>query len=124
MNRLSLSSLPSLPASLRPPIDPCAVEIGIVHLGIGAFHRAHQAAFTQSAMAATGDLSWGICGVTQRSATVAEHLAPQDGLYTVLVRSPNGNAAQVNAAVRAVLAGTRQRAEIVARIASPTVRLV
>lgn len=124
MSRLSLSSLGSLPADLRPPIDSRAVEVGIVHLGIGAFHRAHQATYTQAAMAATGDLSWGICGVTQRSAAVAEQLAPQDGLYTVLVRSAEAEAAQVNAAVRAVLPGTERRAETVARIASPAVRLV
>ena len=55
---------------------------------------------------------------------MAEQLRPQDGLYTVLVRSPDGDAAQVNAAVRAVLPGTQQRAETVDRIASPAVRLV
>jgi fructuronate reductase len=124
MTRLSLSSLASVPAGARPPVDPAAVEIGIVHLGIGAFHRAHQATYTQAAMAATGDLRWGICGVTQRSATVAEQLAPQDGLYTVLVRSPGSDVAQVNAAVRAVLPGTTRRAETVSRLASPAVRLV
>jgi fructuronate reductase len=124
MSRLSLATLGSLPAAVRPPVDPRAVEVGIVHLGIGAFHRAHQAVYTQAAMAATGDLSWGICGVTQRSAAVAEQLAPQDGLYTVLVRSAHGDEAQVDAAVREVLPGTAHRAGTVARIASPAVRLV
>jgi fructuronate reductase len=124
VRRLSLSTLPGLPAAVRPPVDPRAVEVGIVHLGIGAFARAHPATYTQAAMAATGDLSWGICGVTQRSAAVAEQLGPQDGLYTVLVPSPQGDEAQVNAAVRAVLPGTQRRAEALARIASPGVRLV
>ena len=124
MSRLSLSTLASLPVAVRPPVDPRAVEVGIVHLGIGAFSRAHQATYTQAAMAATGDLSWGICGVTQRSATVADRLVPQDGLYTVFVPSPDGDAAQVNAAVRAVLPGAQRRAETVARIAAPAVRLI
>ncbi|MFI9553111.1 mannitol dehydrogenase family protein [Nonomuraea endophytica] len=56
---------------------------GIVHLGIGAFARAHQAVFTEEAMAATGDDRWGICGATMRGPGVAERLGPQDGLYSV-----------------------------------------
>ena len=43
--------------------------------------------FTQAAIAASGDTGWGYCGVTQRSRAVIDQLAPQDGLYSVLVRS-------------------------------------
>ncbi|GAB4084623.1 mannitol dehydrogenase family protein [Myceligenerans cantabricum] len=64
------------------PVHP--ERIGIVHLGIGAFHRAHQAVYTERAMAATGDLTWGVLGVTQRSATVRDQLRPQGGVYGVL----------------------------------------
>jgi fructuronate reductase len=103
--RLSLTSRPrEVPAS-----------VGIVHLGIGAFHRAHQAVYTEDA----GD-GWGICGITQRSAAVAERLAPQDGLYSVLVRGPDGVSARVIGAVREVLTGEATAA----RIADPAVRVV
>ncbi len=61
--------------------------VGIVHLGIGAFHRAHQAVYTEDAMLAADDRRWGICGVTQRSAAVRDQLGPQQGLYGVLQRS-------------------------------------
>lgn len=70
--RLSLGTLGSVPAAARPPIDPREVGIGIVHLGIGAFARAHPFVLTQEAMAVTGDLGWGVCGITQRSTTVAD----------------------------------------------------
>jgi fructuronate reductase len=90
-------------------------SVGIVHLGIGAFHRAHQAVYTEDA----GD-GWGICGITQRSAAVAERLAPQDGLYSVLVRGPDGVSARVIGAVREVLSGEATAA----RIADPAVRVV
>ena len=62
------------------------MSVGLVHLGLGAFHRAHQAVFTEDAAAATGENRWGILGVTQRSARVVEQLAPQDGLYGVLTK--------------------------------------
>jgi fructuronate reductase len=90
-------------------------SVGIVHLGVGAFHRAHQAVYTEDA----GD-GWGICGITQRSAAVAERLTPQNGLYSVLVRGPDGVSARVIGAVREVLTGEATAA----RIADPAVRVV
>ena len=63
-----------VPVGIDAPVMPTAV--GIVHLGIGAFHRAHQAVYTERAAIATGDTSWGILGVTQRSATSS---APRAG---------------------------------------------
>ncbi|GAA1848698.1 mannitol dehydrogenase family protein [Myceligenerans crystallogenes] len=72
----------ALPEGVAAPVHP--ERVGIVHLGIGAFHRAHQAVYTERAMAATGDLTWGILGVTQRSATVRDQLRPQGGVYAVL----------------------------------------
>ena len=47
--RLNLATLEQLPRELAPLVDPCALRVGIVHLGVGAFHRAHQAAYTEAA---------------------------------------------------------------------------
>ncbi|GAA3342108.1 mannitol dehydrogenase family protein [Curtobacterium pusillum] len=66
--------------------------IRIVHLGVGAFHRAHQAWYTA---AVDADHQWGIAGFTGRSATVAEQLAPQGGLFTLIERSASGDTATV-----------------------------
>ena len=88
--RLRLDQLDRAPVEWRPVPDPRTLSVGIVHLGTGAFHRAHQAVYTQQAMAVSGETSWGICGVTQRSPAVAEALLPQDCLYSVLERSAEG----------------------------------
>ena len=63
---------------------------GIVHLGLGNFHRAHQAVYTAQA----GD-GWGILGVASRSAAVADAMNAQDGLYSVLELSPEGSSITV-----------------------------
>lgn len=123
MARLSLATLNATPRSAQPPIDPRAISGGIVHLGLGAFHRAHQAVFTQSAMAATGETSWGICGVTQRSVDVIAQLAPQDGLYSVLQRG-DATSVTVLAPIRELLFAKIQTDDLVARLAGPTTRVV
>ncbi len=83
MKRLSLSSLAAVRPAVRRPRYPVeSLRPGILHLGIGAFARAHQAVYTEDAIEAGGG-DWGITGVSMRQATVAESLTPQDCLYTV-----------------------------------------
>ena len=87
MSRLSPAALGSLPSSIRQPTyDRSKVTIGIVHLGIGAFHRAHQAVYTEECLE-RGDLHWGILGASLRSTDTRDALGPQEGLYTVAARS-------------------------------------
>ena len=62
--------------------DRAAVTMGVVHLGPGAFHRAHQAPVFDHLLAR--DTRWGVCGVSLHSAAVREALTPQDGLYTLV----------------------------------------
>ena len=66
--------------------DRAALRTGIVHLGIGAFHRAHQAAYTDAVLTA-GDLRWGIMAASLRSSDTRDALAPQDCLYTLNQRA-------------------------------------
>ena len=81
-----------------------------MHLGIGAFHRAHQAVYTEDAALATGEPGWGICGVTQRSASVRDQLAPQDGLYGSCRRPRTSPASlRITGIVREVLDGPTQQ---------------
>ncbi|MDQ1292503.1 MAG: fructuronate reductase [Actinomycetota bacterium] len=97
---------------------------GIVHLGIGAFHRAHQAVFTEDAAALTGEGCWGICGVTLRSASVVEQLEPQDCLYTVLQQGAGARTARVVGSVREVLFAKADPNAVPERIADPAVHVV
>lgn len=124
MARLSLSTLAAVPAALRPAVDVAGLRVGIVHLGIGAFHRAHQAVYTEEAMAAAGSADWGICGVTQRSADVVSALRPQDGLYSVLERGVGDPSLRVVGSVREVLFALSEYDGLIARLAAPATRVV
>lgn len=129
--RLSLATLDAAAAAhagaatwIPPAVDPRAVEVGIVHLGLGAFHRAHQAVHTEDAAAATGESRWGILGVTQRSARVAEQLAPQDGLYGVLTKGRDTTSLRVIGSLRGVAFPGSQTPEVLDRLAAPTTHVV
>src|SRR5438309_8654004 len=88
--RLSDANLDRLPGNIRrPAYDRSRVRPGIVHLGIGAFHRAHQAVVIDDLLAA-GATEWGIIGASLRSSDTSDALAPQDCLYTVAARSGSG----------------------------------
>jgi fructuronate reductase len=124
LNRATLDALAPRPHVTLPPKGWADQGIGIVHLGIGAFHRAHQAVFTQDAFAATGDDRWGICGVTQRSASVKTQLAPQDGLYGVLERAVDHTGVKVVGGVREVLFPAEENATLMARFAAASTQLI
>jgi fructuronate reductase len=107
----------------RPRYPRSAPEHGILHFGMGAFHRAHQAVYTDDAIAATGDI-WGITGVSLRSPAVAAQLNPQDGLYTVAFRSGTGTRHRLIAAVRGVLVASQQAPAVVAAVAAPHTSII
>ncbi|TCM20512.1 fructuronate reductase [Novosphingobium sp. PhB165] len=122
--RLSNETLAAVPASVaRPAYDRAAVKAGVVHLGIGAFHRAHQAAVFEAALA-SGDLRWGVIGVSLRSASVREQMAPQDGLYTLLVREGEVQTPQIMGVVQRVLVAPEDPEAVIAALASPDTHLV
>ena len=83
MTRLAAATLAAVPAPVRrPDYDRAALKPGIVHLGIGAFHRAHQAVFTEDAILRSGG-NWGIIGASLQRPDVPDALQAQDCLYTV-----------------------------------------
>ncbi|MDX6213471.1 MAG: fructuronate reductase [Frankiales bacterium] len=124
VTRLSLATLGRVEPSVRPPVDPRSLEVGIVHLGLGAFARAHGLVFTQGAIAAAGDTRWGYCGVTQRSRAVLDQLAPQDGLYSILVREGAHAVPQVVGTVRDLLFAAEVPERLTSLLAAPSTRVV
>ena len=97
--RLSAETIDRLPQHVRRPnYDPASVRFGIVHLGVGAFTRAHQAVYTEDVLAA-GDRRWGTLGVSLRSAAARDALLPQSGLYTLSVRGAETEQLRVIAAL-------------------------
>jgi fructuronate reductase len=96
---------------------------GVVHLGLGAFHRAHQAAYLDE-IAARGDLRWGVVGVSLRSPAVRDALTPQDSLYTLVERDAAGERARIMAPLKRVLVAPESPARVVEAMAQPSVRMV
>ncbi|WP_428150821.1 mannitol dehydrogenase family protein [Brevundimonas sp.] len=124
MSRLSNAALAGLPTEVeRPGYDRAAVRTGVVHLGIGAFHRAHQAVVFDDALR-SGDLRWGVLGVSLRSPGVRDQLNPQDGLYSLVVRDGVDDRTRIIGAVQGVLVAPEDPAAVVAAMASPDVHLV
>ncbi len=127
MGRLSDRALSTLDGRVAVPgYDRAAVNVGIVHLGVGGFHRSHQAVY-HDALLGAGLLDWGICGVgvLPRDAPMRDALVAQDGLYTLLVKAPDGTMAPrvIGSIVEYLLAPDEPEA-VVERLATPTTRVV
>ncbi len=117
MTRLTAATLP---APL--PYDRAAVTPGIVHLGIGAFHRAHMAVYVDDLLAR--DPRWGIIGASLRRPDTRDALAPQDFLYTLAIRDAGGTTNRVIGSILDILDANTQRAELIAMLADPRIRIV
>jgi fructuronate reductase len=119
--RLSMAALPALsPTIQRPAYDPATVRIGVVHIGPGAFHRAHQAAYIDDLLAAHPE--WAISAVSMHSSAVRDALLPQDHLYTLELLGER-NSLRVIGSMRELLHAPTQPAQVLARLADPAVRL-
>ncbi|NML09849.1 mannitol dehydrogenase family protein [Sphingobium sp. AR-3-1] len=124
MSRLSSETLATLPANvLRPGYDRAAVQCGVVHIGIGAFHRAHQAVVFDDVLNAD-DLRWGIVAASLRSPAVRDQMQPQDGLYTMLVRDGAAQQARVIGAVQRVIVAPEEPQTLLAALASPDTHII
>ena len=122
--RLSEQRLARLPEEVaRPQYDRRDIDSGIVHLGVGAFHRAHQAWYTEQVLNREGG-DWGIIGVSLRSAAVRDQLQPQDGLYTVVEREGEQRRCQVIGAINKVLVAPEDPQVLIEQLSHPDIKLV
>ena len=122
-DRLGLATLRHLPPESRPLLRPGTVPAGIVHLGVGAFHRAHQAVHTEAAVGAAGG-DWGIIGVAPRSTDVVDALAAQDCLFSVTTLAPDAAATRVVGALAGVRHAASDPDAVVGLLADPAIRVV
>ncbi|MBM6593261.1 mannitol dehydrogenase family protein [Microvirga pudoricolor] len=121
--RLNDAFLGTLPEDIRrPAYDRSTITTGIVHLGVGAFHRAHQAVYTDDVLAE--DLRWGIVAASLRSPDTYDALEPQDGLYTLSVRSQDGERLRVIGSISRVIVAPEAIESLLKVMASPDVRIV
>ena len=121
---LSDATLAKLPAGISvPDYDRSNCGAGIVHLGIGAFHRCHMAVYTDDALARK-PADWRIMGVSLRGATIRDQLNPQDDLYTVVVKENGATQYRVIGSVAGVLFAPENPAAVIDIMASPDTRIV
>ena len=122
--RLNAAALPVLAARGLPVPSYRRDQLpGVVHLGLGAFHRAHQA-LVCDALLARGDDRWGILGVAMRSTQLADALREQDGLYAVQIASEQGAHWRLCGAVWQTCVAQRERDAVVRAIAAPSTRWI
>jgi mannitol 2-dehydrogenase len=124
--RLSAQNLPSCAGRLAvPTYDRGKVTQGVVHLGVGAFHRAHQAMY-HDRLLADGASEWGICGVgvLPADARMRDALGPQDGLYTLVERSPDKDDGAVIGSITGYLLAPDDPEAVLEQMAAERTRIV
>ena len=125
---LSRRSIPALPPGISAPAyDPAAVSAGIVHLGLGGFHRAHMARYTHELMELDpAALRWGILGVglLPGDRRMTDSLAPQDGLYTLIEREGAVERVRLIGSLAGLIFAGETTTELLAALDQPAVRIV
>lgn len=122
-SRLTLGTLGGLPEEvLRPGYHRRKVTPGILHLGVGAFNRAHQAVYTDVALQSAND--WGIIGVSLRSDRVAQQLNPQQGLFSLLSEDATNRELRVIGSILQVLVAPQQPESLAAAFRDAAIRVI
>lgn len=110
-------------AKIQLPPYPRNGTIGVVHLGLGAFHRAHQA-LVFDALLRRGDARWGVLGVAMQNPLLADAMRLQDGLYAVQIASSAGVGWQVSGSIWRTCVAAREPGEVISAISAPATRWV
>jgi mannitol 2-dehydrogenase len=125
---LTAANLPSLPADLPvPSYDRDRLSVGIVHFGVGGFHRAHEAMYLDRLMNQGEALDWAICGVgvMPGDRRMQQVLDAQDGLYTLVVKAPDGSLeARVVGSIREYLFAADDPEAVIEKMADERIRIV
>jgi fructuronate reductase len=124
MKRLSQATLNQLPDSVaKPQYDRSAIQAGIVHIGVGAFHRGHQAFYTDAVLnKKSGD--WGIIGASLRSANVSEQLMPQDCLYTLVEKNNGEQCERVIGSIQSIFVAADQPDALINALADEKIKII
>lgn len=124
---LNLQTLSELPPNVRVPSYKRAdLTAGIVHIGLGNFHRAHQAWYLHRLMDQGLAQDWAILGAGVRAADAAqrERLLAQDCLTTLIELDPSGKSAEVTGSMIGFIPVAEDNAPLIAQMADPTIRIV
>lgn len=126
--QLNQKNLSALHGSLKvPDYNRQSLKSGIVHVGVGGFHRAHQAVAVQELLSSGGNQNWGICGIGLREEDrrISEVFKNQDCLYSLIVRSPNGQIeTEVMGQMTDFLLAPENKKVVIERMANPETKIV
>ncbi|QFP75268.1 mannitol dehydrogenase family protein [Deinococcus sp. AJ005] len=128
MTQLNLNNLDQLDPSVAvPEYDPRTLRTGIVHFGVGGFHRSHEAMYLDRVLNAGDHADWGICGVgvLPGDTKMREVLEAQDHLYTLVTKSPAGDVdTRVIGSVHDFLFAPDDPEKVIEKLADPATRIV
>jgi mannitol 2-dehydrogenase len=107
-----------------PTYDRTTLQRGVVHIGAGNFHRAHQAVYFDDLACSGISNQWGVTGISLRSRDVKDVLSAQDGLYTVVQRGHNHQTARVVGSIGSCHYAPKDTAAVHAALVHPQTRVV
>src|SRR5438128_2170425 len=111
----------------KPRYDRSALSVGIVHFGVGGFHRAHQAMYVDQLMNRGRALDWAICGIglLPGDGPMRDALSAQDHLYTLVIKNPDGSIVpRVIGSIIDFVHAPDAPDEALARLVNPSVRII
>src|SRR5690606_28183357 len=130
MNRpkLNTENLITLPANVEiPTYRREDIKAGIVHIGIGGFHRAHQAYFMDRLLQSGVASDWGRCGVAllESDRKIYDVFSEQDGLYTLMIPNADGRfSAQVIGSITELLYAPENPSKVISKMADKSIKLI
>ena len=123
MRRLNTHNIETIPGLSKPTYDREVLDPSILHIGVGNFHRAHQATFTDDLLNA-GHTDWAILGASLKSPTVPSQLTPQDGLYTLAITTPEVVERRAVGAILDVIDASSDQTTLIAAMANPDIQVI
>lgn len=126
--KINIKNLHLLPEDvIIPTYDRSKVKVGIVHIGIGAFHRAHQAFYADELLQNYGALDCGICGIglLDSDRKIINTLKDQDGLYTLLIKELDGSLkSRVVGSISEFLFAPDDPVAVIEKMADPEIQII
>jgi mannitol 2-dehydrogenase len=126
--KLNAENLHLLPRDVAiPDYKRSEIKTGVVHIGIGGFHRAHEAFYTDQVLQNNNSKNWGICGIAllDTDTKIYNVLKDQDGLYTLMITEPDGAlTARVIGSVTEYLFAPENPGTAIEKMADPDIRII
>ena len=126
--KLNEKNLLFLPGQVAiPGYERSKIKAGIAHIGVGAFHRSHEAVYTDKVLHHKGNNGWGICGIglLEKDIEICNVLSEQDGLYTLMIAGSDGNqTANVIGSIVECLYAPDNPDAVIEKLATPDIRLI